>query len=91
MNDLGGLSVVLALVVLAAMVLWVILPFAIFGIKGHLVHIRFELSEARKVATAALEESKRQRESLDQLNGLLSQAIRRPAAAPPVPAVPKVG
>jgi hypothetical protein len=88
MNELGGLSVVLALVILAAAILWVILPFAIFGIKGHLTNITFELREGRKTSEAILDEMKLQRGSLEQLNGLLSQAIRRPAAPPPVPPVP---
>jgi len=84
MNELGGLSVVLALVILAAAVLWVILPFAIFGIKGHLTNITFELREGRKTAEAQLEETRQLRGAIERLNDLLSRAVRKPA----VPAVP---
>lgn len=85
MNEAAGVGVVLSILLVVAAVLWIILPFAIFGIKGHLVNITFELREARKEAAARLAEAQRQREELERLNALLAQAVRPPA--PPRPSV----
>lgn len=86
MNEAAGIGAVLSILLVVAVILWIILPFAVFGIKGHLVNITFELREARKEAAEFLAETRRQREELERLTAVLTQAVRRPAASkPPAP------
>jgi hypothetical protein len=85
-NEAAGIGAVLSILLVVAVILWIILPFAVFGIKGHLVNITFELREARKEAAEFLAETRRQREELERLTAVLTQAVRRPAASkPPAP------
>lgn len=86
MNEAAGIGAVLSILLVVAVILWIILPFAVFGIKGHLVNITFELREARKEAAEFLAETRRQREELERLTAVLTQAVRQPAASkPPAP------
>jgi hypothetical protein len=49
MGELAGAMVVIYLVVLVAAVLWILLPFAVFGIKPRLDQILFEARETNSL------------------------------------------
>jgi predicted RND superfamily exporter protein len=87
MDQFGVFSVFLSLGIVVALILWILLPFAVFGIKPRLDKINHEQYLTTKALESFLESQEKTRASIDQLNALLAQAIRRPT--PPPPPAPK--
>jgi hypothetical protein len=72
-GDAGAMLIILGALAMITMVLWIFLPFAIFGIKGRLTNILDEQrrttsavnalkSDVREIAREALQEPRRRRE-----------------------------
>jgi hypothetical protein len=80
MNEFAGVMVIVWIVVLVAAVLWILLPFAVFGIKPRLDQILFEARETNALLKALGDQ---QRVSIDQQKVLLASR-----STPTVPRLP---